>query len=353
MKNYEYPGSIHIHTKYSDGTESIEYIARQAKKSGLKWIIINDHNTLQGLKDGKEGYYDGVLVLIGTEISPEHCNHYLAFDVYEDISCDQKPEEYIKAVNDKGGFGFIAHPDEQEERENKYPALRWHDWSINGFQGLEIWNFMSDWVDTLSPKNKYKKFLSPYKSLRGPTPEVMKWWDNLNNRNCKIVPAIIGTDVHAFKYPFMGMKLTVFPYEKLFKTLQNNIQIDDFLSHNFETAKKQVYTALKNGNNIMVNNKLGTLEGTVFTATKEDENGKQIRSSVGEFLVIEDNFIIDIEIPSVCKIKLYKNGELIKEETTNHLKHRSTETGSYRFEAYKNGYHWILSNPIKVVNFDA
>ena len=348
MKNYEYAGALHIHTKYSDGTSHIDDVIKQAKKAGLKWIIITDHNSIQGLEDKKEGFYDDLCVLIGQEISPEKSNHYLAFGLNDLISEKQDPQAFIDEVNEKGGFGFIAHPDEQKERENDYPALRWQDWNVKNFQGIEIWNYMSDWIDTLSPKNKFKKFLKPDQTLHGPTKKVMKWWDKLNNENKHVVPAVAGLDVHAFKYNFCGLKLTVFPYKKSFKTIQNSIQIDDFLSHDFETAKQQILGALKAGNNLMYNNYFGSLQCVVFTATKKDAKNNQIRSAVGEFLEIENDFIIDIETPKEALIKLYKDGEIVKEETTTHLKHRTTEPGSYRFEAYRDGHHWIISNPIKV-----
>ncbi|MGD9581090.1 MAG: PHP domain-containing protein [Vampirovibrionia bacterium] len=348
MKNYEYSGALHIHTTYSDGTGTIEDVIKQAKKAGLSWIIITDHNSIKGLDEKKEGYYDNVCVLVGQEISPDKANHYLAFDVNELISEKQEPQDFINEVNAKGGFGFIAHPDEQEVRDNSYPALRWQNWDVENFTGIEIWNYMSDWVDTLTRKNKINKFLQPDKSLHGPTLKVTEWWDKLNNDNERVVPAVAGLDVHAFKYNFVGLPLTVFPYDKSFKTIQNSIQIDDFLSRDFETAKKQIYTALKNGNNIMFNNYFGSLEGVVFTATRKDAKNNQIRSAVGEFLEIEKDFILDIEVPQEAQIKLYHNGKLIKDEKTTHLKHRTEEPGSYRFEAYINGYHWIVSNPIKV-----
>lgn len=348
MKNYEYPGAIHIHTKYSDGTSSIEDIVKYAKKAGLNWIIITDHNNIEGLKNGKEGYYDDVCVLVGTEISPGKSNHYLALDVYEEISEELAPAEFIKKVNDLGGFGFVAHPDEKTPRENNYPALRWEDWSINGFQGLEIWNYMSDWVDTLNEKNKLKKFLRPQSTLQGPTLNVMKWWDDLNNKNGKIVPAIAGLDVHAFEYKYFGFNLKVFPYDKSFKTLKNWIHTDGLLSKDFETAKKQIYSALKAGNNMMINHALGTPKNLVFTAIKREDQ-RYIKAVVGEFLEIEDSFFINIELPEACDIKLYKNGELLKQQYTDKLKTDLEDPGSYRFEAHKNNQHWILSNPIRVV----
>jgi hypothetical protein len=349
MKNYEYPGAIHIHTTFSDGTASVEKVIKAAQKAGLKWIIITDHNSLEALEKGYEGFHDNLCVLVGSEISPKKSNHYLAFDIKKNISENLTPEEYICKVNEQGGFGFIAHPDETEERKSKYPALRWENWDVQGFQGIEIWNYMSDWVDTLSPENKFKKILNPQKTLTGPTQKVLKWWDTLNSTNCKIVPAIVGLDVHEFHYNYMGLKLKVFPYEKMFKTLKNYIQIDGVLSRDFQTAKMQIYGALKSGSNIMINEALGHNENIVFTAMKVEDNNKFIKASVGEILMFDRDFTIDIQTPRVCNVKLYKDGQLVKEELTDRIKYKSTEPGSYRFEAFVNNAYWVLTNPIKVV----
>jgi len=349
MKNYEYPGAIHIHTKYSDGTATINTIAEAAYKAGLKWIIITDHNSIEGLQNNQEGYYKDVCVLIGSEISPEFGNHYLAFDVKENISHLQDPKSYIKAVNEKYGFGFVAHPDEYVNRDNDYPPLRWDDWSVNGFQGLEIWNYMSDWVDTLTTKNKIYKVLNPNKTLHGPTKNVMEWWDNLNSNSDRVVPAIAGVDAHAFKFSFLGLPITIFPYVKTFKTLQNYIQIDDILSKDIDIAKKQIYNAIKNGHNIMTNAYLGKFKGSVFTATTITKENEFIKVTAGEVLHVENNFKISIEIPEFCHIKLIKDGKIISQADDKQLNITLQEAGSYRFETYKHGFHWILSNPIKVI----
>ena len=38
------------------------------------------------------------------------------------------------------GYGFLAHPHEDDLPLIDAPDLGWHDWDIEGFSGLEIWN---------------------------------------------------------------------------------------------------------------------------------------------------------------------------------------------------------------------
>mgnify|MGYP001565695771 FL=1 len=65
---FEYVGVLHVHTKYSDGSGSIKKIVKEAKKANLDYVITSDHNSFQALKDGAEGWYDDLLLLVGEEI---------------------------------------------------------------------------------------------------------------------------------------------------------------------------------------------------------------------------------------------------------------------------------------------
>jgi len=64
---YQVLGNIHVHSNYSDGNGNIKEIARAAKAAGLAYVIITDHNSLEGLPE--EGFIDDVLVLVGSEIN--------------------------------------------------------------------------------------------------------------------------------------------------------------------------------------------------------------------------------------------------------------------------------------------
>ena len=113
-KNFKYRGAIHIHTLKSDGCGDIESITKAAKKAGLSWIIITDHNYY----DNEEGIYNGVYVIKGEEISPKKENHYLALGINNQIELNDNPQTYIDEVRKQNGFGFAAHPDECVERKN-------------------------------------------------------------------------------------------------------------------------------------------------------------------------------------------------------------------------------------------
>src|SRR5579859_7085252 len=64
-----YPGALHMHSIYSDGSGTIEQIARAARLARLRWIIVTDHDTLAG--QAYEGWLEDVLVIVDHEITPE------------------------------------------------------------------------------------------------------------------------------------------------------------------------------------------------------------------------------------------------------------------------------------------
>ena len=338
-----YPGAMHIHTTYSDGTGTIGEIADSAKKTGLKWIIITDHNSLKGLKNNEEGWYDGVAVIIGNEISPEKSDHYLVLGTKEEIT-SMEPEIFIKEVRNQGGIGFVAHPDESISMENKYPPLRWTDWNIKDFDGIEIWNYMSDWVDHFNNKRILRCLLKRNDVLTGPTPETLKWWDNLNNNDEKIIPAVGGVDVHAFNYKLFCLNYKIFSYYDSFKTVTNHIILDEELSDNFETAKNQIQKALHEGRNIIINRCWGAEENNPVFYFKNKEK----RVYTGGITELKDDSALVIELAKKSLIKLSCNGKIVHQKHSKELVYKDIVPGKYRAEVHYREKPWIFTNPILV-----
>ncbi|OGH98507.1 MAG: hypothetical protein A2104_05275 [Candidatus Melainabacteria bacterium GWF2_32_7] len=343
--NYTYIGALHIHSNYSDGTASIKSIAEAAKKAGLSWIIITDHDKLIGLDNGEEGWYDGVAVLIGEEISTGDCNHYLALNINQEIKDEINPENFINEVKKQNGIGFVAHPDESLNRKNDYKPLRWQDWNIKGFHGLEIWNHLSDWVDNYDPKNPVYCYFNKDKILTGPTAKTIKWWDDLNNSNANIVPAIGGLDVHAIDHKFWGINFQIFPYYDSFKTLANYLYLDKKLSNDFDEAKEQIYNALKQGNNTIINR--------VWNRDKEEFcfclKNKETCAVPGNAINLDNDAHLVIRVPGKARIRLIYNGQIIKELEGKEIIHKDVQKGKYRVEVYCKNRPWIFSNPILVI----
>jgi len=145
-ETWEYYGNIHMHTVHSDGAGKVGDLIAAANKVGLDFIIVTDHNTL--VDQNEEGWRDGVLTLLDSEIHdvdlvPER-NHCLTLDVHEDLSSyAASPQGLIDAVRERGGMTFLAHP--VDYPSSAVPvSFEWTAWDIEGFTGMELWNFMSE-----------------------------------------------------------------------------------------------------------------------------------------------------------------------------------------------------------------
>lgn len=61
---------LHCHTKLSDGSLGIEDIIAQAKRTGIEWLSITDHDTMASFsRSDVLGEREGVKILHGTELS--------------------------------------------------------------------------------------------------------------------------------------------------------------------------------------------------------------------------------------------------------------------------------------------
>ena len=337
-----YLGAVHIHTTNSDGSGSVAEVAYAAKQAGLSWIIITDHNNM----NVEEGFYNGVCVIAGEEISPSNDNHYLVFGINSVIQPDEENlQNTVNLVRSQGGFGFTAHPDESLTRNNSYPPIRWTDKSVIP-DGIEIWNWFSMWGDYLNEKNLFtlaSSFLFKNSLVKRPHEETLKWWDELNSSSDKIVPAIGGVDAHAMKIRKCFLPLTIFPYKTMLKTITNVISLDTQLSGDFRTAKTQILNALKSGNNIIFNRQVAKGVPSVRVFNKET-----MVTSGGQIKLDRETFI-DIKAPREGIVRIIKDGKEFSSKLRTKYKTLLPEPGKYRVEILFDGYGWAYSNPIEVV----
>ncbi|MFA7228114.1 MAG: CehA/McbA family metallohydrolase [Melioribacteraceae bacterium] len=346
---FEYVGAIHIHSVYSDGSGEVKQIAEYAGESGLDFIILTDHNTLRALKEGFEKWYGETLLLVGCEINDkENKNHYLAFGISETFSTRIPAKEYVKKVKNSGGIGFLAHPLEKRSSMKEHPAYPWTEWDTEDYTGIEIWNHMSEWMEGLTEQNKYNFFLHPLKSISAPSEEMLNLWDRLNLTR-KVV-GIGGVDAHAHKINVLGfVEMEVFPYKVLFKSIRTHVLVDDKFnisgeSMDIDSAKKQIYEALRRGRCFVSNSYHGSAKGFSFLA--EDSNGIY---QMGDSVAKRGDLRILIDVPKeLARINLLRNGKVISSVDGSKLNFEIKESGVYRAEVYLNQNAWIFSNHIRI-----
>lgn len=349
MNMNEYIGALHMHSTFSDGSGEVEEIAKYADEVGLDFIILTDHNTVRALTEGFEGWYGNTILLVGCEINDkENKNHYLAMNIDEALSTRMTAKEYVKKVNEKGGFGFLAHPHEKRKHMKEHPPYPWNEWSTEDFTGIEIWNHMSEWMENLTEQNKYQAFLHPLRSIVSPPEETLKVWDELIQK--RPVVGIGGVDAHAHKYNLLGfLEVEIFPYKVLFKSIRTHILTRKEIKKskgdkNISSAKKIIYDALKSGSCFVANDYHGDSTGFKFFAA----DGKEI-VQMGETVKENKNYKIKISVPADSpEVRLIRNGKPFETFDKNKIEFKIKENGAYRAEVYLNGKAWIFSNHIRI-----
>ncbi len=347
---YEYVGALHMHSVYSDGSGEVEEIARFADEVGLDFIALTDHNTLRALQEGYEKWYGNTLLLVGCEINDkENKNHYLAFGINETYSTRMAAKEYVRKIKEAGGIGFLAHPHEKRTHMKEHPPYPWTEWESKDFDGIEIWNHMSEWMENLTEENKYQAFLHPLKTIDAPPTETLKIWDELNQH--RKVTAIGGIDAHAHKYNMLGfLEVEIFPYKVLFKSVRTHLLLHEEIKKgndesSINLAKKTIYETLAYGRSFIANDYHGNSQGFRFFAEKD---GKVFH--MGDNLAGGGKIKLRVQVPLPRnEIKLIYNGkEIDKVEDQLETEFIVTKAGAYRIEVYTLGKAWIFSNHIKI-----
>jgi hypothetical protein len=359
---FEYSGAIHMHSIFSDGSGTVEEIAGYAAECDLDFIILTDHNTLKAKEKGFEKWHNDKMLIVGYELNDrKNQNHYLVLGMDEVVGPFEKlsdgelgsrlpAKQYVKEVKDRGGFGFIAHPHEKRTHLPEHPAYPWVEWDSEDFNGIEIWNHMSEWAEGLTESNKVNRFLHPLRSIVAPQDVTLKKWDELNLKR-KVV-GIGGIDAHAHKQNIMGFfEVEIFAYKILFKSIRTNVIVDREWkpgdNENFKFDKEQVEYALRYGRSFIVNCYHGNGKGFRFFAESEDQH-----FGMGDTVMLDsaknNRILLKVFLPSEAKIKLIRNGECIDEQEGFEAMWDCEHRGIYRVECWKGDKGWIFSNHIRV-----
>ncbi len=356
MPLFEVAGNLHMHTPYSDGEWYHADIAKAALKAGLDFIIVTDHNIwVNGVmpyhssEDGKRR----VLVMTGEEIHDQtlhpQSNHLLVFNARRELAAlAHDPQTLIDGVNAAGGLSFLAHPFDSTAPLVDYDPIHWRRWDVNGFTGIELWNYMSEFVGLVSsPSAGIKYATNPELGIKGPYAETLKKWDELAAAGQRIV-AIGNSDAHGTTYTKWGRSAVLFPYEKLFGAVNTHVILPEELNSGFAHDCALIYDALRDGHCFVGYDAPAPTRGFRFSA--QGEKGLAI---MGDEIIAGAGVTLQVSVPAKTEILLLRNGKVIlKKEADTHLMQVVREPGAYRVEAYtffkgqRRG--WIFSNPIYI-----
>lgn len=346
---FSYRGSIHNHSTYSDGTGSVEELVQAASRAGLNFLILTDHNQL--VPQSEQGWRSDVLVLADAEINdmslePER-NHLLTLNIHEDATpFATDPQKLIDAVREQGGLTFLAHPIDLPGRvaPETYP---WTEWNIEGFTGIELWNFMSEFRPYAT--NKLVAVIMSYLPqlfTTGPFPEMLAKWDELLQQQPTV--AIGGPDAHAQVYNIGPLKRRFLPYDYCFRAVNTHVVTREAFSKVFEHDRNLIYEALAAGRAWIGYDMLHPTEGFSYIGETE-KNTVQM----GESVSLNAHPILKVNSPANAYIKLIRAGSgMVAETKGRSLSYQPVEPGAYRVEIWKKRWFkprgWVFSNPIYV-----
>jgi hypothetical protein len=332
---------VHVHSTHSDGTGTVPEIAAAARRNAVDVVLLTDHDTLAAKHAGEERWHDGVLVLVGEEITPPDRDHFLAFGIEKEIRRRQAAADICASVASAGGFGFAAHPFSRgSERFRRARGMPWTDIDCEGLEGVELWSFVTDTAERLGSIPDMLRFIAmPGRMLDHPPERNLAEWDRLCRR--RRVVGIAGIDAHQIGIRVAGqVPLRLMSYARSFRHLRTHVLCDEPPSGELEHDRDQVYAALRMGHCYMSVDSLGSPRGFSFEADGAgmgDEApyaGQTLRAST----------------PRPAVLRLLRDGEEVAAAHAAQLEHRAAERGVYRIEARLAAHGrertWILSNPV-------
>jgi hypothetical protein len=332
---------VHVHSTYSDGTGTVPEIAAAAARNAVDVVLLTDHDTLAARRQGEEGWHGSVLVLVGEEVSPRGRDHYLAFDVSTEVKRGQPSAGICAAVTEQGGFGFAAHPWSAGSQVIKRPgAMPWTDIDCDGLEGIEVWSFVTDTLESLTSVGQILRFVArPERVLDHAPSQNVAEWDRLGAR--RRVVGIAGIDAHQIGIRVLGhVPIKLMSYARSFRHLHTHVLCEELPTGDLEHDRSQVYDALRAGRCYMAVDSIAPARGFEFGAEGLPMGGEAPAGPV----------TLRARTPRPAALRLLRDGAEIARADGPSLEQQVEEPGVYRVEARLPAYGrertWILSNPV-------
>jgi hypothetical protein len=282
---------------------------------------------------------------VGEEITPSEYNHYIAFDIRDPVSgAGCIPQQVIDQVRSQGGFGFIAHPDHEGTKMFHVKPFPWKDWTVAGYTGIGIWDFMTDWQSSLlGCIRAVLSYYAPAFFLKGPRDVTLRRWDNLN-REGRIV-GIAELDNHHTKKTLFGKTLHIFPFRKAFRFLRTHVLTEQPFERNFQEDEQTLFKALKQGRVYIALEFFENAKGFSFII----ESGKET-ATMGDELRWTPKAKLQVALPRRAQVRIIKDGVLFRDADAYEIDCPIREPGVYRIESSLKTFGkyrpWIFSNPV-------
>ncbi len=247
-----------------------------------------------------------------------------------------------------GGYTFLAHPHDRAVPligENDYA---WRDWDIEGFTGLELWNYMSSFKEVATAWWRLiPAIFWPDRFINGPDPNTLAKWDALLAGHRR-VSVLGGSDAHGFIRKIGPFKIVIYPYEQLFRAVNTHLLLDEPPTGQFDQDKPRILAAIGRGRGWVGYDLLHPTRGFRFSAQGQN------RGTMGDTILFNERATLQVFLPTKARIEVIFQGELIAEGVDAVTLLTEVERpGAYRVACYlphkgrERG--WIYSNPIYLV----
>lgn len=306
-------GSYHVHSKFShDSKAPLHLIAKSAKKAGLDFVVVMDHNNINAKRNYRHLPEDPLL-LFGVEVSTWNDGHLGVIQVDERPPDVESTQEMIDWVHERGGFTVLAHP---------FSKLKpWTNWNLKGIDGIELF-CLSDlfYEDTVRFILKGVFFPSSLflKSTLKLSPEAFAWWDDQLSQGLKVT-GFAATDAHLkWRLDHFYVENFLLPFQAVTLYVESK-----------ELNDREIIQGLAHGKSFFAFEIFGLAQDFEFTAT-----ANQLSAT------------LNVRIPKEADIRLIHNRNIVARKTGKALEYAAPESGYYRVEVYLNKKPWIFSNPI-------
>ena len=339
-------GAMHMHTTYSDGSGSPEELIAAARRLGLGFIVITDHNNF-GAKSF-EGYHNGVLALVGCELSTRS-GHLLGLGLTPPtfrFSGDAR--DAVDDVLHLGGLPVVAHPFGSGESD-------WTAWDTLEGRGFELLNGKclsagaGFWPWLLAAVRYPVSADYAVLSLAQPHDETLARWDELLAR--RDVVGTVGADAHGrlrLGKRWKSRTLPVGSYETQLGLVRTHVLLDGPLTGDAAADGRALFAAIRRGRCYGAMDALAPANEFSFIAEAAGH-----RFTMGDTVPAGPGVSLRAggRAPHGARFVLFKDGAVVAQDV-GHVALSNAATGVYRVEVRVPGRDvpWVLSNPIYVMD---
>jgi hypothetical protein len=342
-------GVVHVHTSLSDGRGSPAEVVAAARRAGLDFIVITDHNRADAGAFGAANEPGGPVVIVGSEVSTE-AGHVVAIGIRPPaFRFSGTLREVVDDIRYLGGCAFVAHPTSPRAetsftRENEPGS--WGVEVVNGDSAAReappLALALAAFRYPVNPGQALGRTLGSFDPERA-------LWDRLLSR--RFAPAIGGADAHGRIPVTRTASLPIPSYEALFGLVHTVVNLTEPLPENRVVAERRIVRALCAGESSIAIPTLADPKTFYFVARKGD--GSVVSS--GATIRFEPGLTIQAggAMPDGAAIRLIESGRILEEREK--ISFSVSQPGVYRAEVRVKGREtpWILSNAISILTPEA